>query len=161
MSSRSSGRLDRQGVSRRLASMRAAFADSKGAGVVSMLLLIPAIVLLVELAVLGGRLAGARGEVQSAARQAAREASLAAGPASAPSLASAVAASSLGNAGFRCNSPTVAVGGSTNFVAGGRVEVSVTCVVPLADLSSLPAPGQVTISRSAVEPIDPYRVVDP
>lgn len=154
-------RARRPGGSRpRPGALRRRLADVTGAGVVSMLILIPVLMLLVELAVLGGRLAGARGEVQSAARQAAREASFAAGPASAPGLASAVAAGSLGNAAFRCNSPSVVVGGSTDFVAGGQIEVEVSCVVPLSDLSSLSVPGQVTITRSAVEPIDPYRAVD-
>ena len=140
--------------------VRRALRDSSGAGVVSMVIMIPVVVLIVELAVLGGRVAGARSEIQSAARQSSREASFAAGPGSASGLASAVATASLANASFQCNSPSVIVGGSTNFVAGGQVDVQVGCTVPLGDLTNLPVPGSLNITRSAVEPIDPFRVVE-
>ncbi len=136
------------------------FRGSTGAGVVSMVLMIPALVLIVELAVLGGRVAGARGEIQSAARQSAREASFASGPGSALGLANTVAGASLGNASFQCNAPAVIITGNTDFVAGGQVEVQVSCTVPLGDLTNLPVPGSVDIIRTAVEPIDPYRVID-
>ncbi len=134
--------------------------DSSGAGVVSMVLMIPVLILIVELAVLGGRLAGAEGEIQSTARQASREASFAAGPGSALGLANIVAGDSLNNASFRCNGPAVILTGNTDFVAGGQVEVQVSCAVPLGDLTNLPVPGSVDIIRTAIEPIDPYRVID-
>lgn len=135
--------------------------DSSGASPASMVLIIPVLVLIVELTVLGGRVAGAQGEVQSAARQASREASFAKGPGSAGSVSQTVAAASLSNAGFTCNSPSVSVGGATDFVPGGQVEVEVGCVVDLSDLSTLPLPSvTLTIERSAIEPIDPYRVVE-
>lgn len=140
--------------------LKAAVGNEFGAAAITTVLLIPVLLLLVELAVFGGRVAGARAEVQSAARQAARDASFAAGPGSAPGIASATASSSLGNAVFQCNSPSVSLSGSTNFVPGGLVGVDVSCTVPFSDLSSLPVPGVLVVSGSAVEPIDPYRVVD-
>ena len=139
----------------------AACKSAKGAGAVSMILIIPAVVLFVELAMFGGRLAGAHGEIQSAARQSAREASFAAGPGSAQGLAEDVADLTLVNASFRCISPTTTLLGSGNFVAGGTVEIQVSCLVSFDDLTRLPIPGGgVTVRRSAVEPIDPFRVIE-
>ena len=152
---------------RRVSQIIDRFKSCVGAGAASMILTIPIVFLVVELAVFGGRVAGARGEVQSAARQAAREASFAAGPATAGGLASTVANASLSNVKvgatdglFQCVSPTVGLGGATNFVAGGQVEVDVTCTVPFSDLTTLPVPGVLVVQRSAIEPIDPFRVIE-
>ncbi len=45
-------------------------------------------------------------------------------------------------------------------MAGGQIEIEVSCRVDLSDLDLLGAPGSIVITESAVEPVDRYRVVD-
>ena len=41
------------------------------------------------------------------------------------------------------------------------MEVEVTCTVDLSDIDVLSVPGSITVTRTAVEPIEKYRVVKP
>ncbi len=66
---------------------------------------------------------------------------------------------SLSDSDFSCGSPSVSVD-TSGFEPGGKVVVEVTCTVALSDLSTLSVPGSQTITSSAAEPIDPYRVVE-
>ena len=47
----------------------------------------------------------------------------------------------------------------TNFVSGGSVTVTVTCVAQLSDVTAPGLPGTKTFSATATAPIDPYSVV--
>lgn len=135
------------------------FSD-RGSSVVPFLILVPILVIAVELIVVGGRLAVTRADVQSAAREAARQASLAAGPLTAEKAIDHAVATALADKGFRCQSPSVDLGGGTRFRRGGRVETVVTCTVQLSDIGLLSAPGSVTVTATALEPIDRYRVIN-
>lgn len=133
----------------------------RGGSLVSLLMLAPILVMFLEIIVLGGRVAAAHADIQSAAREAARQASLAGGPGSAPTVIGPVVTTALNGKGFQCQSPNVQIGAGTNFVAGGQVEIEVTCTVQLSDLGFfIPMPGSLTITRAAAEPIDRYRVVN-
>jgi Flp pilus assembly protein TadG len=146
------------------ATPRARWRGDGGATLVTFLLLFPILIVFAELIVLGGRVAATRADVQSAAREGARQASIASGPAAVPSVMADAADTALADQGYRCQSHSVQVGPGTNFVAegtaGGQVEIVVSCTVLLSDLDLLSVPGSITITRSAVEPIDTYRAVD-
>jgi Flp pilus assembly protein TadG len=135
--------------------------SDRGLGVVGFLILVPVLIMGMELIVVGGRLAAANADVQSAAREAARQASIARNRGSAGALIGPVATTALDDKGFQCESFDVQMGPSTNFVAGGQVQVVVRCRVGLSDIDFLGVPGSVNVERSAVEPIDTYRVVAP
>ncbi|MEM9133657.1 MAG: hypothetical protein AAF962_02500 [Actinomycetota bacterium] len=132
----------------------------RGNALITFLLLAPALVMFLELIVLGGRVAATRADVQAASRQAARQASLAAGPASAAAVIDPVADSALTGKGVRCRSHTVTLGPATDYVQGGAVEVVVTCDVDLSDLDLLGLPGRLTLEASSLEPIEQYRVIE-
>jgi Flp pilus assembly protein TadG len=140
--------------------VRRRLGDERGSSLVTFLLLAPIFVMFAELIVLGGRIGTTQGDVNSAAREAAREASLASGAASAATVIDPVVETALKDKGFRCQSRTVELGANTDFVAGGTVEVTVTCEVALSDLDLLSIPGTVLVEATAVEPIDLYRVVE-
>ena len=72
--------------------------------------------------------------------------------------ASAAAQSSLSGAGLTCTAPQISVN-TSNFVAGGWVSVSVTCVTSLADVSVPGAPGAKTLSATSSAHLDPFRAV--
>jgi Flp pilus assembly protein TadG len=141
---------------------RGRLGDERGAALVELVLLFPVFVLFVELIVLGGRVAATNADVQSAAREAARQASLASGPSAAATVIGPTVDAALATKGVACQSHITRFGPGTNYVQGGSVEVEVTCTVHLADLDALEAiPGSMTVTRSAVEPIERYRVVEP
>ncbi len=127
---------------------------------VAFLLLFPILVMVMELVVVGGRLAVVTADVQSAAREAARQASIAANGGSAAGLVRPVAATSLEDRGIECESFEARLGGDTDFVAGGHVSTFVACTVRLSDLGLfLTPPATVRITKTAREPIDTYRIV--
>lgn len=130
-----------------------------GSEVVSFVLLTPLLILFFELIVVGGRLATTHADVESAAREAARHASLASGLSTAGAEIDSVAEAALKDKGLSCVWYSAAIGNDTEFVAGGWVEVEVTCIVDTADLGFLSAPGSFTITRGATEPVDFFRVV--
>jgi Flp pilus assembly protein TadG len=119
-------------------------------------LLTPVLLVLLLFVVAGGRLAGARGKVDAAAREAARAGTIARSPGDARRDGLAAALAQLGAAGMECRSLTVDVDTSA-FRSGGQVATSVTCVVDLGDLTLLRIPGSRSVSARAVEPIDTYR----
>ncbi len=135
-------------------------ASERGNALISFLLLAPALVLFLELIVLGGRVAATKADVQAASREAAREASIASGPSSAAAVIDPVAATALAGKGVRCRSHTAALGPATDYAQGGAVEVVVTCDLDLADLDLLGLPGSLTMEASSLEPIEQYRVIE-
>lgn len=141
--------------------MKRRIRSDRGASVITFLLLLPVIIMFIELIVIGGRLAVTQADVQSAARQAARQASIASGPSAASGVINDAVTIGLADKGFRCQSPSVALGGGTFYWRGGQVEVVVTCTVALSDIAMFAVPGTVTVSATAVEPIDRYRVIMP
>ena len=134
--------------------------DESGISMVGFLILAPILMMGLELVAVGGRIAVATADVQSAAHEAARQASLAQSQASAASVIGPVALSALADKGYQCQNPVVALGSSTLFGPGGRVQVQVQCTVNLSDIDLLNLPGSITVGRAATEPIDLYRAVD-
>ena len=116
---------------------------------VEMIVLVPVLLLIVMIAVAGGRLVSAEGMVQAAARDAARAASIerSAGEADAAARRSLAAADT---ANARC-SGGVDVGG------GGTVTATVSCRVELSDLGLVFLPGATTVTASSTAPVDTWR----
>lgn len=124
----------------------------RGSMSVEMIVLVPVLLLIVMIAVAGGRLVSAEGMVQAAARDAARAASIerSAGEADAAARRSLAAADT---ANAQC-SGGVDVGG---FGRGGTVTATVSCRVELSDLGLVFLPGATTVTASSTAPVDTWR----
>ena len=131
-------------------------ARERGSASVELVLATPVLVALMLLAVAGGRLASARGEVDAAARDSARAASIARTPAAAERDGRAAAEATLSNQHVTCRTLTVTVD-VTDFQPGGTVTSTVACAVALGDLTGLGLPATRTISTSFVAPVDRFR----
>ena len=127
-------------------------AGERGSMSVEMIVLVPVLLLIVMIAVAGGRLVSAEGMVQAAARDAARAASIerSAGEADAAARRSLAAADT---ANAQC-SGGVDVGG---FGRGGTVTATVSCRVELSDLGLVFLPGATTVTASSTAPVDSWR----
>ena len=135
-------------------------AGDAGAVAVELALITPAIMMLIGLLVFGYRFWEARAGVQSAAGAAARAASLAPSSADAAAVARQLAAADLDALGVHCITSSVTSDTSALSSPAGRagtVRVSVTCVVSLTDLLVPGAPGALSVTRSAHEPVDTFR----
>ena len=124
----------------------------RGSMSVEMIVLVPVLLLIVMIAVAGGRLVSAEGMVQAAARDAARAASIerSAGDADAAARRSLAAADT---ANAQC-SGGVDVGG---FGRGGTVTATVSCRVELSDLGLVFLPGATTVTARSTAPVDTWR----
>src|SRR5581483_1109203 len=114
-------------------------AGQRGSASVELVLATPVLVALMLLAVAGGRLASARGEVDAAARDSARAASLARSGAAAERDGRAAAEATLADRHVICRDRTVTID-LTDFQPGGTVTSTVTCAVELRDLTGLGLP---------------------
>lgn len=151
-------------MSRRLELLR----TDDGAGVVSVVLIIPVVIMFAQLIALGGRIAAAQADVQAAAREAARTASVAIGDSTAADNIVDAAMEVLDDRGILCLSPSIDLtrndwrapgerGGGAD--AGPAVEVTVVCQVQVSDLTLIPVPaaGTITVEATALEPVDVLR----
>lgn len=132
----------------------------RGSATVELVLIAPALLALLALTVLAGRIVLAGGTVEQVAAAGARAASLARTPAAAASAANAAVRQILGEQRLQCATVTVAVDTSGFGVPLGQpatVAVEVSCQVQLADLTVSGFPGTRTLSDRAVSPLDPYR----
>lgn len=134
-------------------------ADSeRGSASLELAVLAPALLVLLALIIVAGRVAVVHQAVEGAAAQAARAASLERTAGAAADRAHAVAGATLANAGLHCAGASVSVDTSGFAVAVGtpaRVTATVTCTVDLAGLAT--PVGPTTITRSASSAIDTYR----
>jgi Flp pilus assembly protein TadG len=127
-----------------------------GGATIELALCTPLLLALLMVAVLAGRVAQTRAEVDAAARDAARAASIARDPVSASRAAHAAATATLGQHRVTCHSLSVTAD-TTSFRAGGVVAVRLACTIDLADLSLLRVPGSRTVTARFVEPLDTFR----
>ena len=121
---------------------------------------LPAFMLFVALVILGGRLAIANKAVQASAAEAARVASIARTQGDAARTATEAAKSSLANQQLHCTAATVTVD-TTGFDlpvgTPAQVSATVTCRVPLGDLSLPGIPGHRTVSATSSSALDTFR----
>jgi len=130
-------------------------AEHGDAGPLELVILLPVVLLLFGLVVAFGRATTAQEHVQHAAAVGARAAAGAQTAGGAVAASSRVVAESLAGVGMTdCGAPSVA----GSFRPGGRVTVTVTCVVRLGDVTKFGAlPGSRTLRASATEVIDRTR----
>ena len=122
-------------------------------------MVIPVLVMLLALAVLGGRVSGAQGLVNDAATSAAQAAALAQDPADAQSDGQSTAQAALQQSGADCVPPAQVTVDLSDFAPGGTVTVSVTCDFSTGGLSPLSF-GPSSVTGTATAPIEPYRSVE-
>lgn len=132
--------------------------DEEGQAIAELVIVAPVLLLVIVLMAALGRVDSAQGDVESAARAGVQAAVVQADPADAESQAVSAVDSTLAGAGLTCTAPQITVD-TSNFVAGGWVSVSVTCVTSLADVSVPGVPGSKTLTATSAAHIDPYRAV--
>jgi len=132
--------------------------DEKGSLTVELVVLTPVLLLVVLVVVAFGRVAEARQQVVEAARAGAELASVQPDGAAAEQEAELDATVGTSDHALTCATETVTTDIS-HFRPRGHVTVTVTCRVPLADLSVTGLPGSTTVQATSTAPIDPYRSV--
>ena len=140
--------------------MTAVRARQRGSAALELILLTPIFLILLDFAVLGGRLSESQAQVDAAAHSAARAASLQRAAGAADGAARSVAADSLPSADTTCRTLSVAIDTSA-FRPGGVVVVRVDCAVNLSDLVWLPVPGTHTVVGASTSAVDTYRSTSP
>ena len=133
-------------------------AEESGSVATELVLLTPLLILMLLFVVALGRTVSARLEVDGAVAQAARAASIARDPATATAMAAQAATTALGSDHVTCGDLSVSTD-TADFVAGGEVQVTVTCYVDLAALVGLDLPASEALSATAASVIDTYRAV--
>lgn len=131
--------------------------DDTGAYSVELVLWTPALLLLIMLAVAGGRIVSAGNQAVEASRDAARAASLSFTLPQATAAAKSAAHYALGRAGVTCGSLHVAVSGSVR--PGGLITVQVRCTAGLTDIAIPGLPGAKTLTGTSSAPIEITRSV--
>ena len=132
----------------------------RGSATLELAIITPALLLLLGLIVMAGRVDLAAGTVEHAAASAAREATLARDPASAIAAARSAAAADLAAQGVTCTSSSVDVdvaGFAAALGEAATVTVTVSCTVALSDLAVPGVPGSRTMTASATSALDRYR----
>ena len=128
---------------------------NRGSAALELALLAPAVLLVIDLAVAGGRLTEGQSRVDEAAYAGARAASQAPDATRAAAAAARIVKAALEAGGASCATYQVSVD-TTSFRAGGTVAVDVTCDASLRDLSLLPLPGTHAVDGRGVSSIDLY-----
>lgn len=134
--------------------------DERGAAAVEFVIIVPALLLIIGLAVAAGRLAHARVTVQQWADSAARSASIARDAGTARAQADAVVGSDAANTDVRCGGGWSLTLDASAFARPvgqpGSIEAIVRCPVPLASL--VPGlPGSILVEGKATSTLDRYR----
>jgi Flp pilus assembly protein TadG len=132
----------------------------RGSVTLEVAILGPALLLLLGLVIVVGRISLSGGAIEAAARDAARQASIARDPTSAARDARSAAADTLTHQGLRCASLTVSVNTAGFAVPVGtpaQVSARVSCVVALSDIGVPGMPGQKTLRAQFASPLDRFR----
>ena len=134
--------------------------DERGSAAIEAAILAPPLLVLIGLAIVGGRIQIAGGAIEAAAHDAARAASISRTAGQAYAGAYAAAGATLGQQGLHCANLTVQVDTAGFAVPVGQpatVAVAVTCVVDFSDLVADGLPGSKTLNASFVSVLDTFR----
>lgn len=134
--------------------------EERGSATLELAIVAPALLLLLSVTIVAGRVVSAASAVEQAAAAAARAASLAREARVAQGEAQRVAVSSMRDQGITCAPVSTRVDVTGFAVAVGRpasVSAEVRCTVPLADLAVPGLPGTRVVSASATSPLDRFR----
>jgi Flp pilus assembly protein TadG len=135
-------------------------ASDQGSATIELAVLAPALLAVLGLVIVAGRVSAAGGAVEQAAASAARAASIARDARSAQAGARSVAQDSLLDQGITCRKLTTTMDTSGFAIAVGSpasVTVTVRCAVPLADVAVPGMPGERTVTAAMTSPIDSFR----
>ncbi|MCL3862062.1 TadE/TadG family type IV pilus assembly protein [Actinotalea sp. K2] len=134
--------------------------DDAGSITLELAILAPVLLLLLGLLIFAGRVGVARSAVDHTAAVAARDASMARSADGARNAANEAILRELGSQDVDCTSASVAVdatGFSASLGQPAVVQVTVTCVVSVADLALPGLPGQRVLTSTFVSPLDAHR----
>jgi Flp pilus assembly protein TadG len=132
----------------------------RGSATIELAVLAPALLALLGLVIVAGRIATAGSALEQAAASAARAASIARDARGAEAAAQRSARDSLRDQGVTCQPLTSSldVGGFAVAVGSpASVTVRLRCTVPLADIAVPGMPGQRTVTAQMTSPIDRFR----
>jgi Flp pilus assembly protein TadG len=130
----------------------------QGLATLELVIMTPFLVTFVLLIVGFGRVTHGRQLVEQAAAAAARAATLVHTPGQAQSEAQREAADTLSQAGISCQSIHTDVDTSA-FHPGGQVQVSISCLTSLADLTVVGFPGTKTLTATSTAPLENFRQI--
>lgn len=132
----------------------------RGSTTLELAIVAPALLLLLSVTIVAGRVVSAASAVEQAAAAAARAASLARDARSAQGEAQRAARATMDDQGITCAPMVSRVQVAGFAVAVGRpasVSAEVRCTVPLADLAVPGLPGYRVVEASATSPLDRFR----
>jgi Flp pilus assembly protein TadG len=132
----------------------------RGSATIELAVLAPALLALLGLVIVAGRISTAGSAVEQAAASAARAASIARDARGAEAAGQRSARDSLRDQGITCQPLTSAVDVGGFAIAVGSpasVTVRLRCTVPLADVSVPGMPGKRTVTAQMTSPIDRFR----
>ncbi|MEU9033364.1 TadE/TadG family type IV pilus assembly protein [Streptomyces sp. NPDC048352] len=134
--------------------------QDRGSETIAAAIVTPLLIMLLCLAIAGGRIVTSGAKIDAAAEDAARAASISRTYGAAQSEASAAAARSLDDQGLHCASSSTSVDVSGLAVPIGQVgtvTVTITCTVAMADLLLPGVPGSKTLTSTFTSIVDAYR----
>ncbi len=134
--------------------------SERGSASIEAVIIVPAVGLVIALLILAGRITIADQTVHAAAAEAARTSTLARTPDDAHTRANHAARATLTSQNTTCAATEITVdtsGFSRPLGTPASVTVTVTCHIPLTDLTLPGISGTKTITATANSPLDPYR----
>ena len=132
----------------------------EGSATLELTILAPALLVLLSLAIVAGRIETASSAVEQAAAVGARDASLARTPALARVAAADSVRGSLASQGITCGSLDVNLDASGFSAPPGNaavVRLTVSCALPLSDLAVPGIPGTRSVQATMTSVLDSYR----
>ncbi|MFF1560970.1 TadE/TadG family type IV pilus assembly protein [Streptomyces sp. NPDC058279] len=134
--------------------------EDRGSESIAAAIVTPLLLMLLCLAIAGGRIVTSGAKIDAAAEDAARAASISRTYSGAQAEASSAAARSLADQGIHCASTSTSVNASGLAVPLGEVgtvTVTISCTVPMSDLLLPGTPGAKTLSSTFTSVVDAYR----
>jgi len=131
----------------------------RGSMSIEAVLIIPAFLLFLALIAAIGRTAAVREDIHTSVVAGARIASLASSSTEGESSARTAIKDHLSAEGVKCTDIDISINSQAlDLLPGqpGEVSATVTCIVPLSDLSVPGLPGQIRLTETFSTPIDPY-----
>ncbi|MEV6574848.1 TadE/TadG family type IV pilus assembly protein [Streptomyces sp. NPDC051577] len=134
--------------------------EDRGSETIAAAIVTPLLLMLLCMAIAGGRIVTSGAKIDAAAEDAARAASISRTQGGAQAEASAAAARSLDDQGVHCASSSTSVDTSGLAVPIGEVgtvTVTISCTVTMADLLLPGVPGSKTLTSRFTSVVDAYR----
>lgn len=134
--------------------------QDRGSETIAAAIVTPLLIMLLCLAIAGGRIVTSGAKIDAAAEDAARAASISRTYTGAQAEASTAAARSLADQGIHCTSVSTSVdvsGLAVPLGQTGTVTVTITCNVAMADLLLPGVPGSKTLTSRFTSVVDAYR----